>query len=121
MLSPEAISALFDRGGLVKICGLRTPEHAAAAAAAGADLIGFIFAPARRRITPAVAHDCIAAARQVDTERTVVAVGVFVDAPVDEIDETVVAAGLDFGPVARRRAAAVSTGATRSRHQGAAL
>jgi phosphoribosylanthranilate isomerase len=96
MLSPEAISALFDRGGLVKICGLRTPEHAAAAAEAGADLIGFIFAPARRRVTPAVAHDCIAAARQVDTERTVVTVGVFVDAPVDEIDETVVAAGLDL-------------------------
>jgi phosphoribosylanthranilate isomerase len=96
MLSPERISALFDRGGLVKIDGLREPEHAAAAAEAGADLIGFIFAPARRRVTPLVARDCIVAARQVNRERPVVAVGVFVDAPADEIQEAVDAAGLDL-------------------------
>jgi len=96
MLSPETLSALFARGDLVKICGLRQPEHARAAAAAGADLIGFVFAPARRRVTPAVARACITAARQVERERQVVAVGVFVDAPVDEIEETVEAAGLDL-------------------------
>jgi phosphoribosylanthranilate isomerase len=77
----ERLSRLFARGGIVKIDGLREPEHAAAAAAAGADLIGFIFAPARRQVTAAVARSCIAAARAAAPERPVLAVGVFVDAP----------------------------------------
>jgi phosphoribosylanthranilate isomerase len=49
---------------VVKICGLRDPEHAATAASAGADLIGFIFAPARRQVTATKARQCIAAARE---------------------------------------------------------
>ena len=35
---------------LVKICGVREVRHAAAARAAGADLVGMIFADARRRV-----------------------------------------------------------------------
>ena len=88
--------ALFQRGtGLVKICGLREPAHAAAAAAAGADLIGFIFAPARRQVAPETARECIAAARDAAGERRVMAVGVFVDAEPDEINRVVEEAGLD--------------------------
>jgi phosphoribosylanthranilate isomerase len=36
----------------VKICGLRTPEAVAAAVAAGADALGFVFAESPRRVTP---------------------------------------------------------------------
>ncbi len=36
----------------IKICGLRTPDDVAAAVAAGADALGFVFAPSPRRVTP---------------------------------------------------------------------
>lgn len=64
----------------VKICGLRTAEHALAAAGAGADMLGFIFAPARRRVSP---DDVAAIGRAVRAalppERAIQLVGVFVN------------------------------------------
>lgn len=39
----------------VKICGLTTPEAVEAAVAAGADAVGFVFAPSRRQVTAAQA------------------------------------------------------------------
>ena len=91
----ERLFRLFARGAIVKIDGLREPEHAAAAAAAGADLIGFIFAPARRQVTAAVARSCIAAAQAASPERPVLAVGVFVDAPPAEMARMARETGLD--------------------------
>jgi phosphoribosylanthranilate isomerase len=82
--------------GLVKIDGLREPEHAAAAARSGADLVGFIFAPARRRVTPVAARLAIAAAREATPDYQVMAVGVFVDAGATEINRVVHEAGLDL-------------------------
>ena len=92
--SADELRQLISRGELVKIDGLRQPEHAVAAARAGADLIGFIFAPARRRVTAIEARSCIAAARETAT-RTLLAVGVFVDAEPSEIADIAGDAGLD--------------------------
>jgi len=36
----------------VKICGMNSPEAVAAAVAAGADALGFVFAPSPREVTP---------------------------------------------------------------------
>ena len=80
--------------GSVKVCGVRTIEHALIAADAGAELIGMIFAPARRQVS-------IETARQIaDAVHTaapgVRIVGVFVDATADEINAAASAGGLDF-------------------------
>jgi phosphoribosylanthranilate isomerase len=82
-------------GGYVKICGLREPEHARVAASAGADLLGFIFAPARRRITPDAARACIEAAKAEAGDRRILAVGVFVNATAEEMNGVAEAARLD--------------------------
>jgi phosphoribosylanthranilate isomerase len=82
--------------GLVKICGLRESAHAVAAVESGADLIGFLFAPSPRRIDPAGARECILVARAEAGARPVGAVGVFVDASVEEINEISDEAELDF-------------------------
>lgn len=81
--------------GSVKICGLREPEHARFAADAGADLLGFIFAPSKRQITAEVARDCILAARESLSSRPI-AVGVFANASIGEMNEVAEIAGLDL-------------------------
>lgn len=94
MTSPDPVAALFARGQVIKVCGVREPELGAAAAEAGADIIGFIFAPSRRLVTLETAAACVAAARQVKPD--ILACGVFVNAPGEEIAETSRVAGLDL-------------------------
>ena len=82
--------------GLVKICGLRQPEHAVAAVLSGADLIGFMFAPSKRRVDHGQARACLEAARSVAGAGSVLAVGIFVDASRQEIESAVEVVGLDL-------------------------
>jgi len=65
----------------VKICGITRAEDALAAERAGADAIGMIFAErSRRRVDLGAAADIVA-----DLGPFVTRVGVFVDAPLDEV------------------------------------
>src|SRR5262245_24987030 len=45
----------------VKICGCRTPEQALAAAEAGADFVGIMFAESRRQVSVGEASDIVRA------------------------------------------------------------
>jgi phosphoribosylanthranilate isomerase len=73
----------------IKICGNTSLEDALVAAEAGADAVGFVFAPSPRRVT---ASEVAAIVPQLPA--TVEKIGVFVDASLDEISATVRACGL---------------------------
>ena len=49
---------------LVKICGVRSPEVALAAAEAGADFVGLMFAESRRKVTPQECYDIVQALKE---------------------------------------------------------
>jgi phosphoribosylanthranilate isomerase len=74
----------------VKICGVTDEASARAAAAAGADAIGLIFAPSRRQVARDRARRIAAA-----LPPFVAKVGVFVNAPLDEIRALADAVRLD--------------------------
>lgn len=80
--------------GIVKICGLRTSEHALAAAEAGVDMIGLVFAPSKRQITPEQAAQIASALRDSDVAMPLL-VGLFVNASPDEIARIAALVGLD--------------------------
>lgn len=76
---------------IVKICGLRDVEAARAAVEAGADLLGFVFASSRRRVTVEEAREIARA-----LPRGTATVGVFVNEAPDVIAATVDACGLTY-------------------------
>ena len=77
---------------LIKICGLTNLEDARAAAEAGADFLGFIFAPrSPRKVEPQTVRDIVKLLPQ-----SVKKVGVFLDAPNSEIREIMDLCGLDI-------------------------
>lgn len=80
---------------IIKICGLRTAEHACIAAEAGADMIGLVFAPSRRQVSVAVATEIAAAVRRMPLPRPQI-VGLFVNAPVAEINAVAEEVGLNL-------------------------
>jgi phosphoribosylanthranilate isomerase len=73
----------------IKICGSTSLEDARLAEEAGADAVGFVFAPSPRRVTPAQV-----AAIVPHLSATVEKIGVFVNAGLDEIYTTVTTCGL---------------------------
>jgi phosphoribosylanthranilate isomerase len=95
---------------LVKICGLREPAHALAAAEAGADFVGLVFAESRRRVSvdqgralaAALGEPAAAAsggAEQIEAllrRKRPLVVGVFADADAETVNRTAEAVGLDL-------------------------
>ena len=80
---------MLPADSLVKICGLRTLEQAQVANDAGADLVGFVFAPSKRQVTPEIVRPIVQAMRGPSLP-----VGLFVDESIATIDATAQAAGI---------------------------
>lgn len=76
---------------LVKICGLCDAEAARAAAAAGADLLGFHFCSSLRRVTPEEARAMVGS-----LDRGPGLVGVFIDQTEAEVAQVAEFVGLDW-------------------------
>ena len=75
----------------VKMCGMKTVSAALAAEEAGADYIGFVFAEKSRRfVAPKAAQEIARELRHAQK------VGVFVDAPMDEVTAIAALVGLDY-------------------------
>ncbi|HEX3893515.1 MAG TPA: phosphoribosylanthranilate isomerase [Terracidiphilus sp.] len=73
----------------IKICGNTSLADAQIAVDAGADALGFVFAPSPRRVTPAQVAEITP-----NLSPTVEKIGVFVDTPIADILEAIHVAGL---------------------------
>ena len=80
---------------LVKICGLLQPADALVAVEAGADLVGMVFVPRRRRCRDIpTAQSLMAALRSLDASPPTV--GLFADQPLEEVNRIVRDCELDM-------------------------
>jgi len=75
----------------VKICGLQEPEHVKTAVSAGADAIGFVFAPSKRQISIDKAKELAKFVPE-----GVLKIGVFVDPTIEELEQIVDTVPLDY-------------------------
>ncbi len=80
-----------------KICGLRTVEHALAAAEAGADLLGFVFVEGvRRQLQPDEAAKIIDLYRSRNTQGDPKIVGLFASQDIEDVNRIIRLCGLDY-------------------------
>jgi phosphoribosylanthranilate isomerase len=75
---------------------LSTIEHALAAAVAGADMVGMVFVPVRRRVSPDQAAAIVSALRQHAAGARVRIVGLFVNEQAAHINEIAAQCNLDY-------------------------
>lgn len=75
----------------VKICGITNVQDALHAVNCGADALGFIFAPSKRRVTVDQVRDIVR-----NLPPYVTKVGVFVDSDIEEVEQTMSACSLDI-------------------------
>jgi phosphoribosylanthranilate isomerase len=78
----------------VKICGIRDKRRALAAVEAGADFIGLVFAPSKRRVIPAKAREIASAVKK--SSNTIKVVGVFVNAAASDVNKLADFCALDW-------------------------
>ena len=76
----------------VKICGITEVSHARAAIEAGADLIGVVFAPSPRQVTPKKAREIAAAVKKYK----IPVVGVFVNISAATANRLAASCGMDW-------------------------
>jgi phosphoribosylanthranilate isomerase len=80
----------------VKICGIQRREDALAAAQAGADYIGLVFVPRRRRRLAVDSAQKLVAGLRRAGGNTPLLVGLFADQPLEEVNRTIRECGLDL-------------------------
>ena len=80
----------------VKICGIRNPEDAQVASEAGADFIGLVFVPGRRRrLEPEAARRIVTGLKSSGTHVPRM-VGLFADQPLEEVNHIIETCNLDL-------------------------
>ena len=88
---PEGWGSFLVR---VKICGLMSARDVLAAAAAGADLLGLVFAPGRHRLSVEQAERLADVAHRL--EHPTALVGVFVNSPAEGVNQIARLCRLDY-------------------------
>ncbi len=79
---------------VVKICGVNSAEDAVQVAGLGADIVGLVLAPSRRRVDIQQAADIVKRVKRLPRHPAMV--GVFVNEPVQTVNDTAAYCGLDM-------------------------
>lgn len=78
----------------IKVCGITEPEHALAASERGADFIGLVFAPSRRKISLEKASQIVATIRHLSSRPQIV--GVFANEDIGRLNQIAESLHLDW-------------------------